>query len=100
MGHPGRFTGFDELLKFQGPAEQAIEVVDDHRITLAGLQVGEHPPILRAVSSGIGGDIVVDIETANGPTLALGQCSAVFLLPSHTKPFTPRIVGDSAIDSG
>jgi hypothetical protein len=96
----GRLAGVDELLELKRPPKQTIQVVDDHGVPLSGPEIGEHSPIFGALLSTPGGDVVVDIEAAHRPPLAVGQSSAVFFLAGYAEPFSSRIVRDPAVNGG
>lgn len=65
---------------------QPIQVVNDHRITITGCQIGQHLCVLAARLNGERRHIVVDILGPDRPAPIRDELAAILQLACHPNP--------------
>ena len=95
---PAPFGVVDDVLELAGRAGQPVDVPADDRVDEPGLDVLPQPLPRWAGLPAVRRDVVVDVDLGDLPALAVGECSAVLLLPVHAEPGAFTVLGDADVD--
>src|SRR4051794_23021876 len=72
----------------------------DHRVTDTGLEILDHPLVLRPASTPVRGAVVVDVGVCNRPAAPFRLLAALLHLARHAKRVALVIIRDPGIDRG
>ncbi|MCV2487730.1 hypothetical protein OF117_00010 [Geodermatophilus sp. YIM 151500] len=97
---PGCVQDLEEVLEFAGAAGQSVQVVDQHAVSGAGGEVGQHAQVLRAGLAGVGGQVVVDVLLADLPPQVGREPAAVLHLAADAESFSGLVAADAGVDRG